>query len=132
MLLLRRYPALAVLSAAQALYWSCSIIGITLTGLMGQRLAPWPLLATLPLALLVAGSLLTVGPMARWIQQHGPHTALQRGALLGAAGGLISAAGMTLSSFVLFSLGVLLVGAYQASAGYYRFVALEEIGRAHV
>jgi hypothetical protein len=45
MLLPHRYPTLAVLSTAQALYWSCSIIGITLTGLVGQQLAPgrcWP------------------------------------------------------------------------------------------
>lgn len=131
MLLLRRYPTLAVLSTAQALYWSCSIIGITLTGLVGQRLAPWPLLATLPLALLVAGSLLTVGPMARWIAQHGPRRALQHGALLGMAGGVVSAVGIHWHSFALFSLGVLLVGAYQASAGYYRFVALEGVDPAH-
>ncbi|MEG2049457.1 MAG: MFS transporter [Comamonas sp.] len=131
MLLLRRYPTLAVLSTAQALYWSCSIIGITLTGLVGQRLAPWPLLATLPLALLVAGSLLTVGPMARWIAQHGPRQGLRRGALLGVAGGVVSATGIHWHSFALFSLGVLLVGAYQASAGYYRFVALEGVDPAH-
>ena len=33
--MLHRYPALGLLSLAQALYWSCSIIGIALTGLMG-------------------------------------------------------------------------------------------------
>ena len=63
-MILRRYPQLAVLSAAQALYWSCSIIGIALTALVGQRLAPSPLLATLPLALLVLGNLLAVGALA--------------------------------------------------------------------
>ena len=42
-MMLRRYPQLAVLSAAQALYWSCSIIGIALTAVVGQRLAPSPL-----------------------------------------------------------------------------------------
>lgn len=131
MLLPYRYPSLAVLSTAQALYWSCSIIGITLTGLVGQQLAPWPLLATLPLALLVTGSLLTVGPMARWMARHGPRQGLQRGALLGVAGGLVCTASIHLHSFVLLNLGVLLVGAYQASAGYYRFAALEGVDPAH-
>ncbi|WP_313569543.1 MFS transporter [Comamonas terrigena] len=126
-----RYPTLAVLSTAQALYWSCSIIGITLTGLVGQQLAPWPLLATLPLALLVTGSLLTVGPMARWMTRHGPRQGLQRGALLGVAGGLVCTASIHWHSFVLLNLGVLLVGAYQASAGYYRFAALEGVDPAH-
>lgn len=124
---IRRYPALAVLSTAQALYWSCSIIGITLTGLVGQQLTPWPLLATLPLALLVAGCLITVTPMARWMQQHGARRALQRGALLGAIGGVLCAAAIGWHSFVLFNIGALLVGGYQASAGYYRFVALEYV-----
>ncbi|WP_370678746.1 MFS transporter [Comamonas sp. GB3 AK4-5] len=126
-MLIRQHPSLAVLSLGQALYWSCSIIGITLTGLVGQQLAPWPQLATAPLALLVAGSLLTVGPMARWMARIGTRRALQRGALLGMAGGLTSTAGIQLNSFALFSLGVLLVGAYQASAGYYRFAALEGV-----
>jgi hypothetical protein len=105
MLLPHRYPTLAVLSTAQALYWSCSIIGITLTGLVGQQLAPWPLLATLPLALLVTGSLLTVGPMARWMARHGPRQGLQRGALLGVAGGLVCTASIHWHSFVLLNLG---------------------------
>ena len=129
--MLRRYPALGLLSLAQALYWSCSIIGITLTGLVGQQLAPWPLLATLPLALLVTGSLLTVGPMARWMARHGPRQGLQRGALLGVAGGLVCTASIHWHSFVLLNLGVLLVGVYQASAGYYRFAALEGVDPAH-
>lgn len=128
---IRRHPALAVLSTAQALYWSCSIIGITLTGLVGQQLTPWPLLATLPLALLVVGCLLTVTPMARWMQQHGARRSLQRGALLGATGGMLCAAAISWHSFVLFNIGALLVGGYQASAGYYRFVALEHVDANH-
>ncbi|MDR2326632.1 MAG: MFS transporter [Acidovorax sp.] len=126
-MLIRQHPALAVLSLGQALYWSCSIIGITLTGLVGQQLAPWPQLATAPLALLIVGNLLTVGTMARWMASIGTRRALQRGALLGMVGGLTSMAGIQLGSFALFSLGVLLVGAYQASAGYYRFAALEGV-----
>lgn len=130
-MLLRRYPALPLLFAAQALYWSCSIIGITLTSLVGRELAAQPWLATLPLALLVAGTLLAVGPVARWMQVHGRRTGLQRGALLGMAGGGVSALGITLGSFACFSLGCMLVGAYQASAGFYRFAALEGVDAAH-
>ena len=38
-MLLRQHPKLLLLSLAQALYWSCSIIGIALTGLVGQKLS---------------------------------------------------------------------------------------------
>ncbi|MFS2055624.1 hypothetical protein ACEN8K_43365, partial [Variovorax sp. CT11-76] len=57
---LLRNPAIRLLFLGQALYWSCSIIGITLTSVAGLRLAPWPALATLPLALLVLGNLAAV------------------------------------------------------------------------
>ena len=127
MLLLRRYPVLTVLTTAQALYWSCSIIGITLTGLVGQKLSPWPMLATLPLAILVTGCLMAVTPIARWMAKLGARSAMRRGALLGVAGGLICTLAIYAASFTLFCLGILLVGAYQASSGYYRFVALEQV-----
>ena len=38
-MLFARYPQLAVLCSTQALYWCCSIIGITLTALVGQQRA---------------------------------------------------------------------------------------------
>ena len=62
-MLIQRHPQLLTLSVAQALYWSCSIIGIALTALVGQRLAPWPWMATVPLTLLVAVATVVV---ARW------------------------------------------------------------------
>ena len=126
-MLLRQRPQLALLSLAQALYWSCSIIGIALTGLVGQKLTPWPLLATLPLTLLVAGNLLAVGTLARWTQQIGRARALQRGALLGVAAGLLAAAALATSSFGLFCLAMLMLGGYQASSGFYRFAALDGV-----
>ena len=51
-------PTIGLLFAAQALYWCCAMIGITLTALIGLQLAPGNALATLPLAMLVIGNLL--------------------------------------------------------------------------
>lgn len=39
-MLLIRNRALLTLFLAQALYWSCSLIGITLTALIGLQLSP--------------------------------------------------------------------------------------------
>ncbi|RGE43678.1 MFS transporter [Comamonas testosteroni] len=129
--MLRRYPALGLLSLAQALYWSCSIIGIALTGLMGQKLTPWPMLATLPLTLLVVGNLLAIGRLARWMQQCGRSIGLQRGAALGVLAGLAAAAALYLQSFALFCAAMLLLGGYQASSGFYRFAALDGVDAQH-
>ncbi|WP_423935804.1 MFS transporter [Comamonas sp. 23] len=130
-MLLQRHPQLLTLSIAQALYWSCSIIGIALTGLVGRQLAPWPVLATVPLTLLVAGNLLSIGPLARWMQRHGRARGLQGGALLGVAAGLLAAWAVVQASFGLFCLAMLLLGGYQASAGFYRFTALDGMPAEH-
>lgn len=125
--LLRTHASLRLLFIGQALYWSCSIIGIALTALVGARLAPLPWLATLPLALLVAGNLVAVRPLAAAMQRHGRRRVLVAGALVGVAGGLTACLAIVADSFVLFGLGIAGVGVYQASSAYYRYVALEAV-----
>lgn len=115
---------------AQALFWSCSMTGIIFTSIVGLRLAPAAGLATLPLALLMLGGLLVLQPLARLMQQRGRRFGFLLGALAGVLGGLISALSLWLDSFVLLCLGALPIGAYQASAMYYRFAALEAVSEA--
>lgn len=126
-MLLVRNASVRLLFAGQALYWGCSIIGITLTSIVGARLAPWPALATLPLALLVLGNLLAVQPLSLFMQRRGRRAGLQAGALWGMAGGLVSMAGVQWGSFAVFCAGTLAIGAYQASSGYYTYAALEAV-----
>lgn len=111
----------------QALYWSCNLIGITLTSLVGLQLAPLNILATLPLALLVLGNLLAVQPLSLFMQRRGRRRGLVLGAGCGIVGGLLAALGVWLGDFSLFCLAALPLGAYQASAMYYRFAALEAV-----
>lgn len=126
-MLLVRNASVRLLFAGQALYWGCSIIGITLTSIVGARLAPWPALATLPLALLVLGNLLAVQPLSLFMQRRGRRAGLQAGALWGVAGALVSMAGVQWGSFAVFCAGTLAIGAYQASSGYYTYAALEAV-----
>ncbi|TBU97419.1 MFS transporter [Phytopseudomonas dryadis] len=128
---LLRNRTLLTLFVAQALYWSCSLISITLTALIGLQLAPYNSLATLPLALLVLGNLLATHPLSLFMQRHGRRPGLTLGAAAGIVGGLISALGVYLADFTLFCLGALPIGVYQASAMYYRFAALEAVDEAH-
>ena len=106
------------LFAGQALYWSCNMIGITLTSLVGLQLAPLNILATLPLALLVLGNLFAVQPLSVFMQRHGRRPGLMLGAGCGIVGGLLSALGVWLGEVSLLCLGALPLGAYQASAMY--------------
>ncbi len=111
-------PAIRLLFVAQALYWSCAMIGITLTALVGLQLAPTNSLATLPLALLVLGNLISVQPLSLYMQRHGRRAGFMLGAACGIGGGLLSALAIAQSSFVLVCLGALPIGCYQASAMY--------------
>jgi len=129
-MLLLRNKSIALLFTGQALYWSCNMIGITLTSLVGLQLAPLNILATLPLALLVLGNLLTVQPLSVFMQRHGRRPGLMLGASCGIVGGLLGALGVWLGDFGLFCLAALPLGAYQASAMYYRFAALEAVDSA--
>lgn len=126
-MLLLRNASIRLLFAGQALYWGCSIIGITLTSIVGARMSQWPALATLPLALLVLGNLLSVQPLSLFMQRRGRRAGLQAGALFGVAGGLVSMLGVQVHSFTLFCAGTLAIGVYQASSGYYTYAALEAV-----
>lgn len=123
-------PVILRLFIAQALFWTCSMTGITLTALIGLQLAPVNGLATLPVALLVLGNLLAIQPLSRRMQLRGRRQGFVLGALAGVLGGLLSSAGVWLGDFLLLCLGALPLGAYQASAMFYRFAALETVGDA--
>ncbi|WP_339858102.1 MFS transporter [Thalassospira alkalitolerans] len=126
-MLLLTNGSVRLLFIAQALYWSCSLIGITLTSLVGLDLAPLPELATLPLALLLVGNLACVHPLAMIMARRGRRAGLFLGAVSGVIGGLVVAAGVYQAQFILVCAGTLLIGGYQASAMYYRYAALEAV-----
>jgi MFS family permease len=116
---------LTLLTLAQALYWSCAIVGITMTLVVSATLAPSNLIASLPLALLVVTYMAVSRPLAHHMQAHGRRPALVAGALAGAAAGAVYALGLWQQSFWLFCSGSVLLGFYQASAMAYRFAALD-------
>ncbi|MCC4240543.1 MFS transporter [Thalassospira povalilytica] len=128
-MLLLTNGAVRLLFIAQALYWSCSLIGITLTALVGVSLAPSVGLATLPLGVLMLGNLISVHPLAMVMQRRGRRVGLFLGALCGVAGGLLLAAGIYIAQFWLVALAPLLIGTYQASAMYYRYAAIEAVDK---
>ncbi|WP_114097714.1 MFS transporter [Thalassospira profundimaris] len=126
-MLLLTNGSLRLLFIAQALYWSCSLIGITLTSLVGASMAPVVELATLPLGLLMLGNLLSVHPLSMLMQRYGRRAGLCLGAVCGVAGGLLLAAGIYIDEFWVVAIAPVLIGTYQASAMYYRYAALETV-----
>lgn len=116
----------AILAATQMLYLIASITVMTLSGVVGLTLGPDPDLATLPVAMMTLGTLLSTFPASLFMKRVGRRLGFMAGAGLGGmAGGLVSFAAIASGSFALFCIGNLLFGLYQGFAMYYRFAAAD-------
>ena len=114
-----------VLVAAQAILGSQITMIFTIGGLAGQMLSPIACLATLPISLIVFGSMTSAPWMSNLMQARGRRT----GFLVGAAGGLlgssVSAYGLVQGSFGTFLVGAYMTGIYMSAQGFYRFAATD-------
>jgi len=114
-----------LLAGAQALFQIASVMVMTIGGLAGAQIAPSPRWATLPIATMFLGTACAMFPASMWMARVGRRAGFLAGTLLGAAGGIVAAAGIAIGSLALLSFGTFLVGAYQAFAQFYRFAASE-------
>lgn len=114
-----------VLVAAQAILGSQMGISFILGGLAGKMLSPNPCLATLPISLIILGSMLTAPIMSNIMQKYGRRTGFIGGALAGALGASISAYALWYGSFYIFLLGSFISGIYMSSQGFFRFAATD-------
>jgi MFS family permease len=115
----------AVLVAAQAILGAQMPMIFTFGGLAGQSLATNACFATLPISMIVLGSMLTATPLSSLMQRKGRRVGFVVGALGGALGAAISAYGLLQSSFFLLCLGSLFTGIYMSAQGFYRFAAAD-------
>jgi MFS family permease len=115
----------AVLVGAQAILGAQMPMLFTVGGLAGQSLAPNPCYATLPISLIVLGSMLAATPVSGAMQKWGRRIGFAIGALFGALGGMVGAYGLYLGSFPIFLAGSFLTGVYMSAHGFYRFAAAD-------
>lgn len=114
-----------LLSSAQALFQTASVLVMTVGGLAGKQIAPDPQFATAPIAAMFLGTALATVPASMWMARAGRRIGFVAGAALGTLGGLTAALGILAGSLLLLCLGTMLVGAYQGFAQFYRFAASE-------
>ncbi|MDT8329220.1 MAG: MFS transporter [Roseovarius sp.] len=115
----------AVLVAAQAVLGAQMPMIFVVAGLAGQSLASNICFATLPISLIVLGSMLSATPISHLMQTYGRRAGFMLGAMAGAIGGAVGAYGLYVASFPLFLLGSLLTGTYMSAQGFYRFAAAD-------
>ncbi len=114
-----------VLVAMQAILGSQMPMVFVVGGLAGQRLAPNPCLATLPISLIVFGSMTTAPWISAVMQRYGRRVGFMIGAGGGAAGAAVAAYGLYVGSFSVFLLGSYFTGIYMSAQGFYRFAAAD-------
>jgi len=116
---------IAILVMAQAVLGAQMPIQFILGGLAGLSLASNPCFATLPISMIVLGSVLAATPLSAFMQKHGRRAGFMMGAGFGALGASVSAYGLYLQSFTVFITGTLLTGVYMSAHGFYRFAAAD-------
>jgi MFS family permease len=119
-----------VLVAAQAVLGAQLPMIFTIAGLAGSSLAPNVCWATLPITMMVIGSMLTATPLSMLMQRFGRRVGFFFGAAGGAIGAAIGAYGLSTSSFLIFCIGALISGIYMSANGFYRFAAVDTASEA--
>jgi len=115
------------LCIAQSCYWFATLVGISLSAIVGLKLSPQPELATLPFALASLGGLLCTYALSTFMQRRGRRAGLRLGTAAGLLAALLTCIALQLSSFWLFCFACLLLGCYAASSAYYRLAAMDEV-----
>ena len=121
----------AVLVLAQAILGAQMPMIFTIGGLAGQSLASNVCFATLPISLIVLGSMLSATPISAIMQRYGRRAGFFIGAGAGALGGAVGAYGLYIASFPIFLLGSLITGTYMSAQGFYRFAASDTASDAY-
>jgi MFS family permease len=114
-----------VLVLAQAVLGAQMSMIFTVGGLSGQMLAPDPCWSTLPLSLIVLGSVLSAQPMSEFMSAYGRRAGFILAVIAGASGAGIAAYALWIGSFAVFMAGSFLTGIYMSAQGFYRFAATD-------
>ena len=115
----------AVLICAQAILGAQMPMIFTVGGLAGQSLASNACFATMPISMIVLGSMITASPLSNLMQKFGRQFGFFIGALGGLTGGIVGAVGLATGSFSIFLLGSFITGIYMSAQGFYRFAAAD-------
>ncbi|GLT10473.1 MFS transporter [Sulfitobacter porphyrae] len=114
-----------ILVLAQALLGAQMPMLFVVGGLAGQSLASNICFATLPISMIVLGSMLSATPVSAIMQRYGRRAGFFLGTTGGTLGAMVGAYGLYVASFPIFLIGSLLTGIYMSAQGFYRFAAAD-------
>ncbi len=114
-----------VLSGCQALSMSGAVLTFAVSALAGQALAENKALATVPIGLQFAMTMIATIPASLLMGKIGRRAGFTIGQCIGILGGLIAAFGILENSFAIFAVGSGIVGIHNGFWSYLRFAAAD-------
>lgn len=114
-----------LLAGCQALMMTGNSLLVTTTALVGFELADDKSLATLPFAVQLFATMVTTIPASLLMKRIGRRKGFLVGILLALAGAGVATLAILQHRFVLFILGVSLIGSFNGFGNYYRFAAAD-------
>jgi MFS family permease len=118
---------LLILALCQGLAMTAMTMVVTTIALVGVELSPVKALATLPLALQLAVTMVTAIPASLLMRRFGRRAGFSLGAAAGIASAFMSAYAIQIGSFALFTASAAAYGITQSFSGFYRFAAIESV-----
>ncbi|ETF02319.1 MFS transporter [Advenella kashmirensis W13003] len=115
---------------AQALAGANSVVVYATGAIVGEALAPSPMLATLPISIFVVGMAACILPVGKVAQRHGRRAAFLVGTGAGVLTGLLAMLAVMMGSFWLFCLATFFGGGYAAVVLSFRFAAADGVEKA--
>lgn len=115
------------LSIAQALAGANAVVIYATGGIVGDKLSPEPMLATLPISIFVVGMALCTLPVGAMARRHGRRATFLLGTGFGMLAGLLATLAVVLGSFWLFCTATLCGGVYAAVVLSFRFAAADGV-----
>ena len=116
---------LTIMIAAQAVLGAQMPMLFIVAGLAGQSFSINICWATLPISLIVFGSMTTAPWLSNLMQNYGRRLGFIIGTLGGAVGGLLGAYALFIGSFPLFLLASYFTGIYMSAQAFLRFAAID-------
>ncbi len=121
------YRNLFVLAVSSILAVTGVASVVLVGGILGQQLSPTPLLATLPVSLLVVGTALATLPAGMLMQRVGRRLGFIVSTAVASLGALLAVVAIARGNFVLFCLATFLIGVNSAFVQQYRFAVAESV-----
>ena len=122
---------ISILALCQALFMSGTSLMVTTTALVGFALSDDKIYASLPFTLQLVATMLTSIPAGMLMAKIGRKKSFLIGTVLAMFGAALCAYAVVQHSFLLFTLGSILIGIFSGFANFYRFTAADSVDKQH-